>query len=129
MNPSGIINVTPLLTLEEATTSVQPVQMPSWQAFFSKYVLAAEGAVGNELLPASRLIPADLFTTEDGRAKITSLLVNMIQQYRSSPYIIMGTPFLYAGAANATSVTPAWRNSLWHVCYCADKLLQVLKQT
>ncbi|KAF9045971.1 FAD-binding domain-containing protein [Hymenopellis radicata] len=129
MTPSGIINVTPLLTLEEATKSVQPItdyalahngtvvveELPSWQAFFSKYVLAAEGAVGNEILLASRLIPSSLFTTEEGQAKVTKLLVDMVQQYSSSPYIRLGTPFLYQGAAHATSVTPAWRNSLWHV--------------
>ncbi|KAF9045931.1 FAD-binding domain-containing protein [Hymenopellis radicata] len=129
MNPSGIINVTPLLTLEEATESVQPIanyalshngtivveELPSWQAFFSKYVLVAEAGVGAENVLVSRLIPSDLFTTEEGKAQVTEVLVNMVQQYGVNPYIVAGPPFLYNETANATSVTPAWRNSLWQI--------------
>ncbi len=127
--PTGIINVTPLLTLEEATESVQPIadyalshngtvvieELPSWQAFFSKYVLVAQAGTGAESVLVSRLIPSDLFTTEEGKAQVTEVLVNMVQQYGVNPYIVVGTPFLYNETANATSVTPAWRNSLWQV--------------
>jgi hypothetical protein len=42
-------------------------------------------------------------------------MIKMIQQYGVNPYIVVGTPFLFKGPANATSVTPAWRNSLWQV--------------
>lgn len=58
MRSNGIINVNPLLTLEEARISVQPIvdyalaqngtatveELPSWLAFFTKYVLSAEAA-------------------------------------------------------------------------------------
>lgn len=33
----------------------------------------------------------------------------------TTPYIVVGTPFLYNYTAGATSVTPAWYDSLWHV--------------
>jgi hypothetical protein len=60
MGPASLINVNPLLTLEEANASVQAAaeyalahngtvvveDLPSWQAFFTKYVTSAE-AVGN----------------------------------------------------------------------------------
>ncbi|KAJ7818799.1 hypothetical protein B0H14DRAFT_3473580 [Mycena olivaceomarginata] len=30
-------------------------------------------------------------------------------------YVVVGTPFLFKGPANATSVTPAWRDGVWIV--------------
>lgn len=64
MGPASLINVNPLLTLEEAQASVQPIvdyalaqngtavveDLASWQTFFAKYVESAE-AVGGPFLP------------------------------------------------------------------------------
>jgi hypothetical protein len=159
--PTKLINVNPLLTLEEATESVKNAadfvraqngsvvieELPSWQAFFAKYVLTAESQPGVASTLSSRIIPAGLFTTESGKAALTSTMVQMIDQYAVNPYIQVsfslftrtvscltsqlvqvGTPFLFKGPANATSVTPAWRDGLWIVRHksrirCDTKLI------
>lgn len=61
----------------------------------------------------SRLMPTTLFETDDGRTSVYNALVDMLQY--ANPYIVVATPFLYDYPENSTSVTPAWRNSLWHV--------------
>ena len=33
----------------------------------------------------------------------------------ASPYIGVTTPFLYDATPGATSVTPAWRDAIWHL--------------
>ncbi|KAJ6591126.1 FAD-binding domain-containing protein [Mycena vulgaris] len=129
MGPTNVINVNPRLTLEQATESVRNVteyvraqngsvvieELPSWEAFFTKYVTTAQAGVGvqNELI--SRLIPTELFTSESGKAILANTMLQMIQQYDVNPYIVVGTPFLFNGTANATSVTPAWRKALWQI--------------
>ncbi|KAJ6610477.1 FAD-binding domain-containing protein [Mycena sp. CBHHK59/15] len=129
MTPTSLINVNPLLTPAEATASLKPVadyvhaqngtvvieELPSWQAFFVKYVMTAQASVGVENELVSRLIPTDLFTSASGRTTLTNTMVQMIQQYGVNPYIVVGTPFLFNGTANATSVTPAWRKALWQI--------------
>jgi len=129
MGPSTIINVNPLLTPEQATESLKNVteyvtaqngsivieELPSWEAFFTKYVTTAQASVGVEFTLGTRLIPAELFTTESGKTTVTNTMIQMVDQYGVSPNIILGTPFLFNGPANATSVTPAWRKALWHV--------------
>jgi hypothetical protein len=157
----GLINVNPLLTLEEATESVKNAadfvraqngsvvveELSSWQAFFAKYVLTAEARPGVANTLFSRIIPAALFTTESGKAALTSTMNQMIDQYGVNPYIQVssslitcvslcltsqlvqvGTPFLFKGSANTTSVTPAWRDGLWLVRHrsrirCHGKLI------
>ncbi|KAF7335255.1 hypothetical protein MSAN_02336000 [Mycena sanguinolenta] len=42
-------------------------------------------------------------------------MVQMVDQYGINPYIVVGSPFLFKGLVNATSVTPAWRNALWQI--------------
>ncbi|KAK0492128.1 FAD-binding domain-containing protein [Armillaria luteobubalina] len=130
MRSNSIINVNPLMTLEEARVSVQPIvdyalaqngtatveELPSWMTFFTKYVLAAEAGVGVETTLGSRLIPAETFATDSGKAGLLDILTRMVQQFSLSPYIrVVGTPFLYSHTEGSTSVTPAWRNALWHM--------------
>ncbi|KAJ7507300.1 isoamyl alcohol oxidase [Mycena galericulata] len=129
MGPTNIINVNPLLTSEEAAESMKNVtayveaqngtvvleELPSWEAFFTKYITTAQASVGVENTLVSRLIPTELFTSECGRSTLTNTMVQMIQQYNVNPYIVVGTPFLFNGTHNATSVTPAWRNALWQI--------------
>ncbi|THV00479.1 hypothetical protein K435DRAFT_854708 [Dendrothele bispora CBS 962.96] len=80
-------------------------ELPSWQAFFLKYVLAAEAAVGAPAILGTRLIPAQNFASDDGKAILFNTSINAI----------LGTPFLFNSTKGATSVTPAWRSSIWHV--------------
>ncbi|KAJ7328364.1 FAD-binding domain-containing protein [Mycena albidolilacea] len=129
MGPTNIINVNPLLTTEQAIESLKNVtqyveaqngtvvieELPSWEAFFTKYVTTAQASVGVENTLVSRLIPTELFTNEAAKATLTNTMVQMIREYNINPYIVVGTPFLFDGLENATSVTPAWRHALWQI--------------
>lgn len=143
-----LINVTPKLSLDQAKASLQSVsdyalsqngtvvieELPSWYAFFEKYVIAAQSvsncysdmhttllnvylvknqAVGAIRILGTRLIPAASFESEEGLNAVYNMLVDMLPV--SNPNIILGTPFLYNYTEGSTSVTPAWRNSIWHV--------------
>ncbi|THU84693.1 FAD-binding domain-containing protein [Dendrothele bispora CBS 962.96] len=131
MSPSGLINVNPLLTLEQAKQSMQPAvdfvlsqngtvvieELPSWQAFFLKYVLAAEAGVGIPTIIGARLIPAQNFASEDGKASLVKIFTTMFNDFNISIDAILGTPFLFNSTEGATSVTPAWRKSIWHLVF------------
>lgn len=123
----NLINVTPLLTLAQAKDSLKDVadyarsqngtvvieEFPSWYQFFAKYVPAAQSAVGTENILGTRLMPSSLFNSTPGKKAVYQALVNMLPY--ANPYIVVGTPFLYKATPSATSVTPAWYNSLWHL--------------
>ncbi|OBZ78306.1 hypothetical protein A0H81_02659 [Grifola frondosa] len=124
---SSLIYVTPLLTNDEAVASMKPAadfalaqggsvvieELPSWYSFFTKYVTLAQAAVGPELTLGTRLINTTLFSTEEGRQQLSAVLENVLSF--ASPYIVVATPFLYNYTEGTTSVTPAWRTSLWHL--------------
>ncbi|EIN11189.1 FAD-binding domain-containing protein [Punctularia strigosozonata HHB-11173 SS5] len=123
---SGFINLTPLLTLDEAIASVKPVTdfieaqngsvvvetLSSWLEFYNKYLVPAVTPVGQEVVLASRLLPISLFETTEGQAKIVDTFTDMVKQ-GLSPYIPIVPPFLHNATANATSASPAWYTSLW----------------
>lgn len=69
--------------------------------------------MGPELELGTRLIPTSVFTSEAGRAALIALIKENLPI--ASPYIVAGTPFNFKAEQNATSVTPAWRDSVWHV--------------
>ncbi|KAI0068041.1 FAD-binding domain-containing protein [Artomyces pyxidatus] len=128
MKSSGLINVNPLLTLDEAKESVKDImnytlsqngtfvieELPSWLTFFTKYVLQAEAGVGAEPALASRLLPTSLFADEGGKATVHKVIVDALQLAPTGPTIILGPPVLFNYTVNSTSATPAWRDSLWH---------------
>lgn len=125
---SNLICVTPLLNLSEAMESMAPAAefaranngsvvietLPSWHAFYTKYVTSNEAAVGGPRILASRLIPASLFETEDGRSKLLAFLEHMLS-VGLSPYIPATAPWLYPWDPKSTSATPAWRSALWEL--------------
>ncbi|KAE9397912.1 FAD-binding domain-containing protein [Gymnopus androsaceus JB14] len=86
---------------------------PNYETFFNNYIGALiHVPVGVPLTPASRLIPVQSFS--ENREQLISTL-NDIQNV--DILIAFGTtPFLF-GSNNRTSVTPAWRDSLWHVVF------------
>ena len=69
--------------------------------------------MGTEITLGTRLISTSLFDNEVGRATLLETVTNVLSF--TTPYIVVGTPFLYNYTAGATSVTPAWYDSLWHV--------------
>ncbi|KAI0777356.1 FAD-binding domain-containing protein [Trametes elegans] len=121
-----LIHVNPLINSTEAQRSMEPAadfirahngtvdieELPSWLAFFTKYVTFAEAGVGGESSPGTRLLPGRLFSTAEGRETLSSLIAATLAF--SSPYIIVGTPWLFKEELGATSVTPAWRDAIWH---------------
>ncbi len=61
----------------------------------------------------SRLLPTTLFEDAGSRADLSQAIRDALPSL--TPYIVVGTPFLYPYVEGSTSVTPAWRSSLWHV--------------
>ena len=61
----------------------------------------------------SRLLNTSLFASDAGRSALTAAITDVLPF--DSPYIVAGTPLLYPYVEDTTSVTPAWRTSLWHV--------------
>lgn len=130
---SNLLSVTPLLSLEEAKDSMKAATgfalanngtftvetLPSWQAFYTKYLIPNEAAVGTPRILASRLIPSIFFSTQEGRTALFELLQKAIK-FGFSPYIPTDTPFLYPYAQNSTSSTIAWRDSVWMLSFGVD---------
>ncbi|KAJ7618051.1 hypothetical protein FB45DRAFT_933192 [Roridomyces roridus] len=126
--PAGILYVNPRLSLGEATNSMAQLSafaarnngsavlqtLPSWYEFFLNFVVAAQAAVGNSMVLGSRLIPKANFESTEGRAKIVAHLLTQNAQF-GMPYIPVGTPISFNYTPGATSVTPAWRDSIWHL--------------
>ncbi|KAE9409751.1 FAD-binding domain-containing protein [Gymnopus androsaceus JB14] len=126
---NNFIIVNPLLTLEQAQTSMQNVTefiqsqngtvvietLPNFNSFFVKYVIPNEVPVGTESILASRLIPSSVFETQEGRDTFLQALADLPAAAQSVLAMIATTPFLYNATVNSTSTTPAWRNAVWHV--------------
>ncbi|KAG7091444.1 hypothetical protein E1B28_010480 [Marasmius oreades] len=125
MTSVSLINVNPLLTLKEAQKSMKPItdfalvnngtsvveELPSWQAFFTKYVLSAQAVIGQPTIMGSRLMPTELFKTDQGRAQLLNITFTELTQYKTDPYIILGMPTVYKYTEGSTSITPAWRKA------------------
>lgn len=62
----------------------------------------------------SRLIPKSIFESASGRATLVTHLLNQTAEL-GMPYIPVGTPISFNYTPGTTSVTPAWRDSIWHV--------------
>ncbi|KAJ7306794.1 FAD-binding domain-containing protein [Mycena albidolilacea] len=88
---------------------------PNYKTFFDKYIGAlVHVPVGIPMTPSSRLVPVEYFETASKRAELVSTLATLFDSVESS--IVFGTtPFLFGPEHDETSVSPAWRNSLWHV--------------
>ncbi|KAJ7605450.1 hypothetical protein DFH06DRAFT_1385091 [Mycena polygramma] len=126
--PPGIIYVNPHLSLAEATTSMAELSafakanngtsvietLPSWLPFFTRFIVQVQVPVGNSIVIGSRLIPKALFDSVAGRTKLVAHLLKQTAQF-GMPYIPVGTPIAFDYTPGTTSVTPAWRDSLWHL--------------
>ncbi|KAI0750023.1 hypothetical protein C8Q80DRAFT_1101175 [Daedaleopsis nitida] len=69
--------------------------------------------VGLPLATSSRLVPVDNFKTAAKRAQLVKTIVDA-EESALSKFVFAVTPYYYKGDG-LSSVTPAWRNSLWHV--------------
>ena len=59
-------------------------------------------------------MPKALFETASGREALVAQLLN-IAVTRGMPYIPVGTSIAFNFTPGATSVTPAWRSTLWEI--------------
>ncbi|KAF1987495.1 FAD-binding domain-containing protein [Aulographum hederae CBS 113979] len=132
LTSTTLIHMNPLLDLSAATASMNSATsfalvhngssvievLPSWYEVYEKYVIPSQRDVGAIRLLNSRLIRTAMFESPEGRAKIMEYL-DLLTEMKLEPYIPVSTPLLYrnsrADLKAATSVTPAWRNTLWHL--------------
>ncbi|KAJ6592868.1 FAD-binding domain-containing protein [Mycena capillaripes] len=126
--PAGIIYVNPRLSLAEAKASMASLvafayanngtaaieTLPSWFTFFTRFIVQVQAPVGNSMTIGSRLIPKTLFESATGRARLVAHLLKQTAQF-GLPYIPVGTPIAFNYTPGTTSVTPAWRDTLWHL--------------
>ncbi|KAK7056430.1 hypothetical protein VNI00_002985 [Paramarasmius palmivorus] len=128
------IYINPKLNKEEATKSMTPLiefgkrikkehgekaaivsitEYPSWAAYFEWFANANVAAAGLSLALGSRLINKENFETP---AKQEALVSALLDASKLTPRLIIhsSTPFSYT-PVEETSVTEAWRSSLYHI--------------
>lgn len=125
---STLVNVSPLLTVEQAKASLAEViayaeanggsasieEFPSWYPFYEKYVTTSSVAVGVTRFPGSRLIPRSVFETAEGRASLMDFFA-LLQSMGQTPYIPVVGPVPYNYTEGSTSAAPAWRQAVWEL--------------
>ncbi|EIM79523.1 FAD-binding domain-containing protein [Stereum hirsutum FP-91666 SS1] len=89
---------------------------PSYKSFLDKFEPAQP--VGTEFTLSSRLIPLTNFQSDASREELASVINGMLDTVPFM-YLAATTPFLY-GDNPGTSVTSAWRTSLWHFVIAAE---------
>ncbi|KAI9566290.1 FAD-binding domain-containing protein [Boletus coccyginus] len=124
---TGLILTTPLLNLTAAEAAMAPLQnfttstlggvftlesYPSYLSFFETS-LAPYPPVGLPFIFSSRLVPAVNFETGESRELLVDAMMPSFEA-ASMPVIMIVAPYLY-NYQGGTSVTDAWRSSLWHV--------------
>ncbi|KAJ7091723.1 FAD-binding domain-containing protein [Mycena crocata] len=126
--PAGIAYVNSQMSLAEATASMEPIAVfatanngtatvetySSWFDFFTRFVSKAQQPVGFSGVLGSRLMPKSLFESDTGRTKLIAHLVKQTAEH-GMPAIGVVTPIGFNATAGATSLSPAWRDSLWHL--------------
>jgi hypothetical protein len=145
LSPTLLLLATPVLSLSQAQASLSQFanyaavnngfsifeSLPTWYAFYSKYVAPSAQPVGSVRFSNNRLIPASLFASADGREKVRAYM-DWLRSVGLEPQILSTAPYLYSGngnttlttstgnviprpyaygAANSTSSTPAWRDT------------------
>ena len=73
---------------------------------------------------SSRLLNASLFASAAGRSALSAAIASILPF--DSPYIVAGTPLLYPYVEDTTSVTPAWRTSLWHISISRPNIILII---
>lgn len=63
----------------------------------------------------SRLIPKANFATNQSRELLYEQLLKVVEE-SDLPVICAVAPFSFNRTTGQTSVTPAWYDSIWHVC-------------
>ncbi|KAF8435773.1 FAD-binding domain-containing protein [Boletus edulis BED1] len=125
---TGLILTTPLLNITAAEAAMASLQnftintlggfftlnsYPSYLSFFQTSLAPYPVPVGLPFIFASRLVPAANFETRKSRSLLVEAMIPSFET-ASLPIILIVAPYLY-NYQGGTSVTDAWRSSLWHV--------------
>ncbi|KAG6380592.1 FAD-binding domain-containing protein [Boletus reticuloceps] len=125
---TGLILTTPLLNLTAAEAAMASLQnftnntlggfftlnsYPSYLSFFQTSLAPYPVPVGLPFIFASRLVPTANFETKKNRNLLVEAMIPSFET-ASLPIILLVAPYLY-NYQGGTSVTDAWRSSLWHV--------------
>ncbi|KAF8964328.1 FAD-binding domain-containing protein [Flammula alnicola] len=92
-------------------------EFPSWGAFFDAFTRDHVATVGSSLALASRLVSKSNFATLEKRNELVSALV--AANAATPGLIILMTAPSSVPSSGMTSVTEAWRSSLYHVTVIA----------
>ncbi|PKY04641.1 FAD-binding domain-containing protein [Aspergillus campestris IBT 28561] len=128
-------SVQSLMTLTEEAGMAREANLTSVSGFYevAKGILDGkllERSVSSGTVMSSRIIPREAFLGEDKQTRLTSILndIRLAGQRNdaSQMLILMTAPTVYSqnlpasdepDGPGASSVTPAWRNGLWHVIH------------
>ncbi|KAI0313598.1 FAD-binding domain-containing protein, partial [Amylostereum chailletii] len=128
------IYVSPTLSQEDAVASMRPLlqfgeglkasgvrgatvlklQFPSWGTFFNTFADEKAATVGTSLALASRLVPRANFATPTSRDELVEALLRA-HDIAPGMRLLVSQPSTFPGVDGATSVTPAWRDAVYHV--------------
>ncbi|CAE6490663.1 unnamed protein product [Rhizoctonia solani] len=132
ISPNYAIFATPKLNRTEAEASMAPLaqvvasfgsdvitnEFTSYDTFlplFNNVVANAAAPVGRPFTMATRIVPAANFATAEGRSALLSATLSAFTTVGGAAQIMVTAPYSYnATSPSDTSVTPAWRNALWH---------------
>ena len=105
--------------------------LPSFYSVYTTFILPNEDVVGIGMAVGSRLLPRALFQSATGQQQVTDAIMNVSSlvsypseyqpdarapSYGGPLQILITAPAAYSPDTTAeSSVTPAWRNSLWHI--------------
>lgn len=136
------------LTVTELNGTFLSVVEPSYLSFFQDFLVLTDVVsaafythrnkvrsickpVGVPFAVSSRLIPAQNFNTASNQAKLVDTLLPVLNN-QPLDIIFATAPFKFSqahsfdGLIGTTSVTPAWRNSIWHVRNLTDSIVPCL---
>ncbi|THH06479.1 hypothetical protein EW145_g4058 [Phellinidium pouzarii] len=132
MPNSGLVYTNPLLNDTAATAEIQEVLdfavskfnatvehivEQSYLQFYLDFIAPTTVPVGLPFAVTSRLIPVANFATSKSQAELVDAMLPSLTSV-PLPILFQVTPlwFTASGAdTSGTSVTPAWRNSMWHL--------------
>ncbi|ETW77615.1 hypothetical protein HETIRDRAFT_421727 [Heterobasidion irregulare TC 32-1] len=133
VNGESVIYVSPTLNKTAATEAMKPLiefgqnvtnagvtgasvvvaEFPSYYSFFQAFANVKSSTVGDNLALGSRLVPRNNFATNTSKAELLDALLNA-HAIAPSLRMLISPPTSFPGD-NTTSVTEAWRDSIYHV--------------
>ncbi|QRV95987.1 FAD-binding domain protein [Ceratobasidium sp. AG-Ba] len=118
----------PKLNAAEAAANLKPLtdylqasgaqfEWKQYESFWPLFdaIQAVPIPVGVNGAVSSRLVPKSLFSNILSKGALYTATLSTVVAASGQAALFMTTPFNYAAKADATSVTPVWREAVWHV--------------